>query len=1161
MPKEIKFTPDQENAIKARGTVLVAAAAGSGKTAVLAERVVRRVCDPNDEASIDRMLIVTFTNASALEMRIRIGRELDKRCADDPNNSYILKQKLLLKSAKICTIDSFCIDLVKKHFGVLGVSPDFSVASGAQVADYKNRALKAVLNKHFANTDEGFDLLCETFGIYKGERQLSEAILNVYDFSLCLSRPEKWLTESVENYFTDDLNSSRFAEPVFDMAMQKLAKCRESIHFILRESIGSEFEADWQQGFGDSLEQIEEMNSAASSRDWDRLYDLAILFPKTTVARIKKGQNKELHEVMKSVREDIFNNVKGIADFMCGPSKKVVEDLKKAGGAVRSLVQLVREFSEEFFQMLNSNNMLTFAIVEQLALKLLCVDTPDGLEPSELSKDICKQYSEVLVDEYQDNNDLQDSLFFAISDRGKHLFMVGDVKQCIYAFRNANPDNFLRHKNDLPLYYDGSDKSKVVLSANFRSREGVCDFVNGFCKTLMQKPTCGLDYNYEERLVAEAEYPENGRISSKLCITDITESDYDRNTADAKTVAEYIASCLDEEPFLSDGKELRRACYGDFAILLRSPKKRAKFYIDALKSKGIPVVYNSGEFFEAPEILTAVSILRVIDNPTQDIPLLAALTSVAFGFSYDDVANIKSKYYGKSLYARIISAFNDGNEKCAKFLKTLDKLRSLSVTLSVDRLISEVYSLTHLKEIMSSAENGIQRKNNLSILRSMANDFEGYSDSGLSGFLRYYERAEEEGSVGEKATSSEVNAVKIMSFHGSKGLQFPICIVAGCGNGFNLMDLKDKIIVNAKYGIGMSYIADGVKCDTVARHTLKASQQARLIAEEIRLFYVAMTRAKERLMLSITANDIQKQLQKAAASLGLTASVDGLVPAETVVSASGLMPMILSAALLQSGSEKLCDLADITPLGYNGSGAFELSVSRLAGVKGEELTPNDKALPVSSVSDDDLKLLHDRFNYSYPYADEGSIPSKIAVTQLVHGEGVQYAFKSRPRFLSKAGLTPAERGTALHKFMQFANFKNAKLNLEAEIGRLYEFEFLSAEEIDSINRDSLNKFFESELFERMKNSSNVMREYKFMVKRPYNGHETIVQGIADCVFEENGALVIVDFKTDDVNDVNVLSDRYSKQLQIYKEALELIFDKNVSECIIYSLKLGQEIKI
>lgn len=1157
MPK-ISFTPDQENAIKARGTVLVAAAAGSGKTAVLAERVVRRVCDPNDPITVDRLLIVTFTNASALEMRVRIGKELDKRAALDNKNQYILKQKMLLKSAKICTIDSFCIDLVKKHFGVLGVSPDFSVASGAQASGLRERAIKDVLSKHFASPSEGFNTLCETFGIYKGDSRIKEAIFSVYDFSLCLSRPEHWLDSAVNNYFPENIDSCIFLEPVYETVSKKLAKCKDTAEFILRQTVGSEFEGDCLLSFGDALDKIIEMQSALDNNNWDELYSLALSFEKPKIPNFRKGQNAELHELMKNSRDSIFRTVGAITDIMCGDLAHLKNTLNICGKQVKVLVQLVKEFSAAYFDLLNENNMLTFALIEQLALKLLCVDTPDGLVPSELSKDICKLYDEVLVDEYQDNNDLQDSLFFAVSDSGKHLFMVGDVKQCIYAFRNANPDNFLRHKNTYPLYTENSSVSKVILSKNFRSRQGVCDLVNGFCGSLMQKGTCGMDYTEEEYLYKGATFPENNAPAAELLISDISECSVSRDVADARAVAEHILSVMNEDAFLRDGENLRKAKFKDFAILMRSPKSRVKFYIDELKAKGIPVLYDSGDFFVSPEVLTAVSILRIVDNPTLDIPMLSALTSVAFGFSFDDVATIKAKYKGVSLYARIIAAADNGDDKCSAFLELMGKLRDLAVTLPVGRLIGEMYSLTHLKEIMSSAVDGAQKKNNLSSLQVMASDFDSYSDTGLSGFLRYYDRAEEEGSTGEKAAPSDIDAVRIMSFHGSKGLQFPVCIIAGCGNGFNLTDLKDSLIVNAKYGIGMSFIHQRTKFDTIARKALRASQLNKTIAEEIRLFYVAMTRAEERLVLSLTTKKYEKDVKNAAVSLGMSASDTGLVPADAVLSATGLSPMILSAALLQKSGDAIANSVGIESIGFNGIGNFKYILNKVCDSE-DTVSFVTEAVNKGTVDPELLKLAEERFSFRYPFEEEGAIPSKIAVTKLVHGSEREYSFRARPGFMSKAGLTPAERGTALHKFMQFSDYLKAEADPVAEVERLKEFEFISEEEAASIEIKSLKGFFESELYNRIKASDSVTREYKFMIRYPYLGHETIVQGIADCVFEENGELIIIDFKTDDVKDVNVLLDRYRKQLEIYKEALTTIFRKNVKECVLYSLKLSQQI--
>ncbi len=1164
----IKFTAEQKNAIDATGTVLVAAAAGSGKTAVLTERVIQRVCFGEAPLNIDRMLIVTFTNASALEMRVRIGKELDRVCSENPNNAHILKQKLLLKNAKICTIDSFCIDLVRKNFGLLGISPDFMVASGAQTAVLKERAIKDVLSGHFANPDKSFNMLCETFNIYNGERGLSKAVTDVYDFSLCLSRPEHWMSSSVDNYFAESLDCCVFCEPIFDRAVIKLSSAIENTEFILRECLGTEFESAWFNGFSDTFELLKSMKQSALNRSWNELYDFADNFEKTAVKTVRGAKNTELRDVMKGIRDGIFNDVKSIAKEMCGDEASALAALHNTGGQVAALIGLVKEFSERFTELLIKNNLLTFSLVEQFALKLLCTETDDGLVPSELSKDICKLYDEVLVDEYQDNNDLQDSLFFAVSDSGKHLFMVGDVKQCIYAFRNANPDNFLRHKNAYPLFDEKNNTEmptkKVILSANFRSRKGVCDFVNGLCGALMQSSTCSLEYNSEEELVAGANYPENNIPAAEIILTENTASNQSRDMADAASVADYVSSCLEEEPFLRvdrESQELRKAEYKDFAILLRSPSKRAKFYIDALKKKGIPVVYNSGEFFESPEILTAMSILRTVNNPTEDIPLLASMTSVAFGFTYDDVAEIRAENKYSSLYKCLVSSADTGNEKSQRMLDVLSKLRCSAVTVPISKLISEMYNITYLKEIMGCGENGRQIRNNLSALVSMAADYEQFSDMGLSGFIEYFDRSASEGSAGDKLPQKDVNAVRIMSFHGSKGLQFPVCIVAGCGNGFNKMDLIEPMIINGKYGIGMNYVENGIKYQTPARNALRIAELNKLIAEELRLFYVAMTRAEERLVLSITSKALNADIVNAAASLGVNAGVSGKVPADYVTSADGLKRFILSAALLQKSGDKLCELADINTIGFNGKGEFKLilSDSHKSDVVSHSIADGETA--GHGLSKENRQLIEERFSYIYPYSNACITPSKLAVTELVHGDREQYAFKARPRFMSKAGLTPAERGTALHKFMQYADFEAVEHDLEAEITRLYEYEFISEQEADAIDRQMLTMFFKSQIYNRIKSSDNVQREYKFMVHYPYNGQTTIIQGIADCIFEEDGKIVIVDFKTDNVNDMDTLANRYSQQLSIYKEAVAEIFEREVSECVIYSVKLGQEINV
>lgn len=1156
----IEFTNDQKKAIEAKGAVLVAAAAGSGKTAVLTRRVIERVCDKNDPTTIDRLLIVTFTNASAAEMRVRIAAALDAECAARGNDPYILKQKLLLKSAKICTIDSFCIDLVRKHFAVLSVSPDFKVAAAAQASDLRERAVSDVLLRHFAEPSEDFNRLCTSFNIYKGENDIKNAVFTCYDFSLCLSRPEHWLNTSVDNYFSDNVNACGFAEAVFEYAETKLKSAEDLTEFILRESIGTEFEADWQVAFGDTLDRIAEMKSAAESGDWDRLYMYASSFESAKTPRIKKGGNKELNDLMKDIKQEIKKSIDGIAAKLGGISAEVLAELHSAGKQVKMLVTLVKEFSKRYFELLCSKNLLTFSLVEQLALKLLCDDDGERLVPSEISAEICKLYDEVLVDEYQDNNDLQDSLFNAVSDNGKHLFMVGDVKQSIYGFRNANPDNFLRHKDNYPLYDGSCEKSKIILSENFRSREGVCRFVNGICGALMQKSTCGMDYTDEERLVAKAEYPENSAPAAEIVMTEYASEKKD--IADAEAIADYIVGVMREPPFLRDAdNSLRKAEYGDFAILHRSPSKRLPTYIDALKKRGIPVAVGGGDFYGSPEVLTAMSVLRIIDNPTLDIPLLSAMTSAVFGFDFDEVAKIKSAYKGRSLYARVLAAAEHGDRKVGRMLDTLSALRTEAVTLSVSRLISRMYNVTGFSEMISASENGGLKRQKLMQLISMAEEFEGWSDGGLSGFIGYFDRSADEGSSGDKSLPGKSDAVRIMSFHGSKGLQFPVCIIAGVGVDFNDTDLKKPLIVNGKYGIGIDYVEDGIKHETIAKNALKLSQLNKNSAEELRLFYVAMTRAEERLMISVATQNAEKDITDAAKRLGLSAADSGLVPSDRVVGAAGLKQWLLSAALLQRSGDKIADAASVEPIGFNGDGDFKFTLSH----------PNDKSEPNGdgcvgeteeySCSDAVREQLDTRFGYRYPFELEIATPSKMAVTELVHGDRDSFAFRARPRFMSKSGLTPAERGTALHKFMQFANYSAAATDVEAEISRLYEWEFITEAEAESIDRKALKMFFESDVYRRITSADKVLREYKFMIRQAISNGSTIVQGIADCIFFEGKKAVILDFKTDNVKALASLAERYAAQLKIYKEGVSEIFGTEQIECIIYSMHLSASVEV
>ncbi len=1162
----VEFTSDQKNAIKAKGTVLVSAAAGSGKTAVLTERVVKKLADEQNGIGADRLLIVTFTNASALEMRVRIAKRLDEMCSENPGNTHLLKQKLLLSSAKICTIDAFCIDLIRSHFALLGINPDFTIAEDSQTSAIKNQCLNDVLSKRYSKKSEAFNNLCLLFGLDRNEKDFYETVYKIHDYCMCMPQPDRWLENAAADYNCNDIKECAYTSVILSYIKDVLTTNAAALTFWLNELRDTELENAFSGGFVNAFEQINYMISLCNNLCWDELYDQLLSF-KIEVGRAPKNQNTHLKDLVLAKKNDINKKIVALADKMTGPKTVVLEGLSLAKPIVAELISIVSEFKSAYFDVLNNRNLLTFSHIEQLAFRLLCSEKDGVLVPSKISEEICKDFDEVLVDEYQDNNNLQDALFMALSNRGEHLFMVGDVKQSIYGFRNANPENFLKHKDEFPLFDDVTSPSKVILKENFRSRDGVCDFVNAFCKTVMKTSTCGMEYADEDELKPSAKYCKSDMPDVKILFNDVLSGDK-RERIDAEEVAEYIENIVEQPPFLradkNDATKLRKAEYRDITILLRSPGARAKYYVDALKEKGIPVFYSSGDFFETPEILTAVSILKSINNPTQDISLLGAMMSPVFGFTPDDMALIRTKHRGRTLYSSVCSAAANGDEKCKAFVEILSNLRIKAAMLPVSRLLNEVYNATSFIEIMCVTPESDSAKENLQRLSTLAAKYDSGSSGGISGFVSEFERMSGMNKNAGSNSKTEGNAVRIMSFHGSKGLQFPICIVADCGAPFNKSDVNSQIILNDKLGIGLKYIDDDetAKSTSVAREALSILQRKKLIAEEIRLMYVALTRAEEKLVISLSTKNLYNEILKSVTAIASSEDFS-TAPAPVVSSADGYKDWLILTAILQKSGETVCKHVVAETDFSLGTAVFDTKITKRTLVESEN-APNaelEKPMAEQSVVDNDLLAeIKNRFDFKYPYEKDSKVPSKMAVTELVHGDSNKFAFTARPEFMSKSGLTPAERGTAAHKFMQFADYSKAEKSVIDEIERLKEWEFISFEEAEALNSDALQKFFQSDVYARIKQASDVKREYKFMVEYPYQEDTTIVQGIADCVFFEDDGVVILDFKTDRVTDASALVELYSGQLQVYKYALEKITGKKVKECVLYSLHLCREVK-
>lgn len=1147
----IEFTKDQQSAIDAEGTVLVSAAAGSGKTAVLTERVVRLICNKELGVGADKLLIVTFTNLAASELRLRITKKMAEECAKHPGDEFYLKQKLLLQNAKICSIDSFCIELVRSNFSILGIEPDFSIADNSQAARISEQCLDNCLLKYYVSNDADFDRLGEVYQLDSGEANLKKAVLQIYDYCMTLPQPEKWLDAAVERYTEDGY--SVYIKLFLDSVKNNINDLTAYISVAQREVLGVdiapallEHYAYIKDHFENSLPLFEQ-NSIALLVNYFSGFE----YPKLTVRGCKEEES--VKEQIKTFNGEIKKRTEAITGSLARYSD-LSGEISAGRLLTAKLTELVKAYYHSYFKTMCDKKILTFSMVEHLALELLCVEEKGVLVPSKLSEDICKNYRYVLVDEYQDNNDLQDALFFAVSGGGKNLFMVGDVKQCIYGFRNANPENFLRYKDQYPEYKEGNERSKIVLKSNFRSRKGVCDFVNAFCNTVMLKEVSGMDYTSEDELYPEAKFPEIDTPSAELFL--INNAGKQKNEmVEAEEVADYIEKTMKSGAIIRDKDGLRPAGYGDFVILLRSPSKRRGYYEAALKRRGIPVSGETDDFLSAPEVSSLISLLSVVNNPTRDIPLVALMTSPFFGFSYDELVKLRKVGCHGPLYGRVVAAAGAGDKKCADLVESISYLKTVSATKPLGRFIREVCDTYPLAAVYGRIRPIETVENYLSKFAYLAEQYDSSFDGGLDGFLDSLGKYSDDGK--ELAVSSDADCVKILSFHKSKGLQFPICIIAAAGSEFNQQDITARFVFCDKYGMGMKYISDGEMRSSLSRDMVAEYKKGQLIAEEIRIFYVAMTRAEDRLVIFGTSKSLERSISKAASKLMFSNIDTGKASVSSVLGAKSYLELLLFSILVQKSGIPVARYAGLSELSNFDTASFKVTISEPTfdieeTVMKERAADKESEIPVSHNAEL-REQLTERFGFSYAFEGECKIPSKMAVTELVHGDAESFAFTARPQFMSRSGLTPAQRGTAAHKFMQFADYDSAAADLEAELSRLREWEYLSEEEADSIDVSSVGKFFVSAVFDRIKKALKVLREYKFMVEYPYGGSSTIVQGIADCIFEEPDGLVILDFKTDAVKNAAELKERYRGQLEVYKYAVERIFGKPVKECILYSI--------
>lgn len=1163
----MNFTNEQKNALEATGRVLVSAAAGSGKTAVLVEKVINIISDKENPVDIDKLLVVTFTKAAADEMKSRISKRLSEKIKDNPNDFNLKKQKLLISSASIGTIDSICISLAKDYFYKLGIPCDFKTLNNNDsiIKQLSDSCLEEIFDKKIEQQDESFLRLLSAFGTEQSDSKLKENILKLYEYLCSLPFPDEYI-ERVKSLYQNFDNNSIFFDIIFNYAYELVKNSITVFKPAYNELLEEE---QLLAGYGTAFAEINAKLFRAlefiENRNYNGIKNMLDNYTKAELGRVSKYPDVDFREKMKKARdkaESTFSVLSGI--FNCSLNE-IKDDIANLSPIVDCFLNLTKEFSERLYNLKLENNVFSFGDIEREVLKLLVTNENGKTVYTDEAKELSNKFFAVLVDEYQDTNDLQNTIFNALSDDGSKLFMVGDVKQSIYGFRKANPKNFLKFRNELEPYEKGLTRSKVVMSGNFRSAEGICDFVNFVFYRLLSERCGDMYYEQEDRLVPMSKFINTDKARVNLDIVSIDNPSLTPVQAQAYHIANTINDLVEKDEIITEDGSLRKAQFKDVCILLRA-KSEISAFKTVFKEKNIPVwVDDNDGLLKEKEVVTLFSLLQVIDNPYNDVALISTITSDIYNFSADEVAEIRATDIYSDFY-RVLLKIADENKKVKDFLDEIDEFRNIATVSSVSSLINKILSKTGYEHTVYLYENGELCLNNLLLFKQTAKDFEESGTRGLSAFIGYIKRQIKSNNTLQKSTidSENNNCVKIMTMHRSKGLQFPIVFLACLNKEFNSDNKKADVLLTEKCGIGMKFFDSKrmIKYSTLPRNAALLEYEAIKYSEELRLLYVAMTRAKDFLFLV----GADKNVDSTISSL-----VDEIKYDKTarfnpyyVLSCNNFLKMIMSVAVVHEDGFSLDEEI------RNSKPNKKLAINIIKELESETVADtNNEILQFDERKYDDLATILD---YKYPYKDLNKIFVKQSASALAHKEfSKDYDFTATPVFMSKQTLTSAQKGTAMHKFLQFCNFKNARENISDEIIKLSESGLLTKSEANSLNIDSLTSFLNSSLCEKLINSDKVYKEQGFMIEVPaktvyddldesFENESIIIQGFCDLCFIDNDGLHIIDYKTDRVDKDELIS-RYKTQLDVYALALEKTFDCKVKTKSIYSFNLKELIKL
>ena len=1170
-----KWTDNQLNAITARGgSIIVSAAAGSGKTAVLVERCMRLLTDPDPALRVDadRLLVVTYTRAAATELRERLSEAIGELIRSTADNADLIRQQRMLSSAQISTVDSFCSTLARAYFYQLDIDRNFRVGDDGELAILRADAMRLTLDTMYAEGGEAFGRIVETFANAKDDSRLENNILKLYDFVRSHPFPQRWMEDKL-SYYTDftDASTSVWGRIISDYTIDALdylgslydkgasaIAMDEKLHASLRGL----YEGD--RRFLDSLEQ------AVAAERWDGIVEALASFVPGRFSSPRGYADNPFKLAAAAARTAFKKVVEELRKIYAQSEALCLYDIELLKGCTEQIFRAVTLFHENYSALKRERALADYPDLEHWAIDLL-ID-PDSMEPTPIAAEIAARFDYIMVDEYQDANETQDAIFRAVSRDEENLFVVGDVKQSIYGFRHAMPELFLDRKSRAVLYDPEHPvfPAKIILEKNFRSEAGVLAAVNDIFTKLMSPSMGDIEYNEEERLYPGASYPEPVSAPLEFDMLDSRAiGEDDLLLAEATFVAERIHAMVAEGFPVVDKGFVRPAEYSDFAVLLRSFSSAAPTFVEVLSRCGI-VATASGEsgFLSAREIMVMTNFLRVINNPALDLELLSVLMSPVFGFSEDDLARIRVGRPHGSLYAAVIADADRGNRRSARFLGELAYYRDLSATAPLTVLINTIYDHSSFMDVMTATDRTDVCRNNLRVLLDYAGSFERNTHKGLSAFVSYLDRLAENGSdlaaAGRDADSGE-GGVRVMSVHSSKGLEFPIVILANTYHRF-VSDASKAVLLHPRYGYAQKRFDPALSAayNTMPRKALALEIGRDEKSEELRVLYVALTRAKQKLMI-VSAPRFGAASYLAGISKKL-ASEREIAPF-AARSATSLSDWLTMCAMLHPDGAPLREYAEME-VDCSPEAEYRMDCRIVTELIAEDEEDDIAVQPAAREADESIiDELGRHASFVYPYEDLRSLPVKVAASDLAHRQSEHRGerYLDRPAFLSDERLDPAEKGTALHAFMQFADFASARRDIHTEIARLTSSGFLTEAQADSIDVDRAERFIRSEIVDRALASTKVYKEYRFNVRIPVEavapelagrsgGESIVLQGAVDLAFEEDGALVIVDYKTDRVKRPEELIGRYRAQLELYRAALEQCLGLPVSECVIYSVR-------